>query len=90
MPCSGAVILMLLAAALNLLWAGVAGVIAIALGMAMTLAVVGVGSMLAHRLPIGETGSAAIGRVTTILAALVVIATGGFMLSGALYRAFEF
>jgi hypothetical protein len=56
--------------------------------MAVTLAAVGVGSMLAHRLLIGDSGSAAIGRVTTILAALVVIATGGFMLSGALYRAF--
>jgi nickel/cobalt exporter len=87
-PCSGAVILMLLAAALNLIWAGVAGVIAIALGMAVTLAAVGIGSMLAHRLLIGGSGSAVIGRVTTILAALVVIATGGFMLSGALYRAF--
>lgn len=87
-PCAGAVVLMLLAVALDVMWAGVLGVLAIASGMAITLSAIGIASMLAHRLLIGDRPSAAIGRLTTIGAALVVVATGGFMLAGALYRAF--
>ncbi|MDP3162389.1 MAG: hypothetical protein Q8N31_20450 [Reyranella sp.] len=85
-PCAGALVVILLSAALGVLWAGVVGVIAIALGMAITLAAIGMASMVAHRLIIGDGRSQAIGRFTTIAASLIVIATAGTLLLGALER----
>lgn len=88
-PCAGALVVILLSAALGVLWAGVVGVIAIALGMAITLAAVGMASMVAHRLIIGDGRSQEIGRITTIAASLIVIATAGTLLLGALERFFR-
>jgi nickel/cobalt transporter (NicO) family protein len=85
-PCAGALIVILLSIALGVLWAGVIGVIAIALGMAITLAAIGMASMVAHRLIIGDGRSREIGRFTTIAASLIVIATAGTLLLGALER----
>lgn len=85
-PCAGALIIILLSIALDVLWAGVVGVIAIALGMAITLAAIGMASMVAHRLIIAEGRSQEIGRVTAIGASLIVIATGGTLLLGSLER----
>lgn len=88
-PCAGALVVILLSAALGVLWAGVVGVIAIALGMAITLAAIGMASMVAHRLIIGDGRSQEIGRITTIAASLIVIATAGTLLLGALERFFR-
>jgi ABC-type nickel/cobalt efflux system permease component RcnA len=85
-PCAGALIIILLAIALDVLWVGVVGVIAIALGMAITLAAIGMASMVAHRLIIAEGRSQEIGRFTAIGASLIVIATGGTLLLGSLER----
>lgn len=85
-PCAGALIIILLSIALDVLWAGVVGVIAIALGMAVTLAAIGMASMVAHRLIIAEGRSQEIGRFTAIGASLIVIATGGTLLLGSLER----
>jgi nickel/cobalt exporter len=85
-PCAGALVVILLSLALGVLWAGVIGVIAIALGMAITLAAVGMASMVAHRLIIGDGRSREIGRFTAIAASLIVIATAGTLLLGALER----
>ena len=85
-PCAGAVVMVLIASVFGVLWAGLVGVVAIAIGMAGTLAVVGIASMAAHRLLIGDRASDTIGRLTTIAAALIVIATAGFLLLGAVYR----
>ncbi len=85
-PCAGALIVVLLSVALGVLWAGILGVIAIALGMAITLAAIGMASMVAHRLIIGDGRSREIGRFTTIAASLIVIATAGTLLLGALER----
>src|SRR5262249_16421553 len=82
-PCAGALIIILLSVALGVLWAGVVGVIAIALGMALTLAAIGVASMMAHRLIIGEGRSQEIGRFTSIAASLIVIVTAGTLPLGA-------
>src|SRR5260370_14937840 len=49
-PCAGALVVILLSLALGVLWAGVIGVIAIALRMALTLAAVGMASIVPHRL----------------------------------------
>jgi ABC-type nickel/cobalt efflux system permease component RcnA len=88
-PCAGALVVILLSAALGVLWAGVVGVVAIALGMAITLAAIGMASMVAHRLIIGDGRSQEIGRFTTIAASLIVIATAGTLLLGALERFFR-
>jgi nickel/cobalt exporter len=88
-PCAGALVVILLSAALGVLWAGVVGVVAIALGMAITLAAIGMASMVAHRLIIGDGRSQQIGRFTTIAASLIVIATAGTLLLGALERFFR-
>jgi nickel/cobalt transporter (NicO) family protein len=85
-PCAGAVVMVLISAALGVLWAGLLGVVAIALGMALTLAVIGIGSMLAHRLLVGDRTSNVVGRITTLLAALLVLGTSGFLLFGAVAR----
>lgn len=85
-PCAGALVVILLSIALDVLWAGVIGVISIALGMAITLAAVGMASMLAHRLIIADGRSRDIGRFTSIAASLIVIATGGTLLLGSLER----
>lgn len=85
-PCAGALVVILLSLALGVLWAGIVGVIAIALGMAITLAAVGMASMVAHRLIIGDGRSREIGRFTAIAASLIVIATAGTLLLGALER----
>ena len=78
--------LILLSIALDVLWAGVVGVIAIAIGMAVTLAAIGMASMVAHRLIIGDGRSQEIGRFTAIAASLIVIATAGTLLLGSLER----
>jgi nickel/cobalt exporter len=88
-PCAGALVVILLSVALGVLWAGVIGVIAIALGMAITLAVIGMASMVAHRLIIGDGRSQEIGRFTSIAASLIVIATAGTLLLGTLERFFR-
>ncbi len=88
-PCAGALVVILLSIALDVVWAGIVGVLAIAAGMAITLSVVGFISMAAHRLIVGEGGSQAIGRITSIAASLIVIATAGMLLLGALERFFR-
>ncbi len=85
-PCAGALVIILLSIALDVLWAGVVGVIAIAVGMAVTLAAIGMASMVAHRLIIAEGRSQEIGRFTAIAASLIVIATAGTLLLGSLER----
>lgn len=85
-PCAGALVIILLSAAMGVLWAGVLGVIAIALGMAITLGAIGIASMLAHRLIIAEGRAQGIGRITAIVASLIVIGTAGTLLLGALHN----
>jgi ABC-type nickel/cobalt efflux system permease component RcnA len=88
-PCAGALVVILLAIALDVIWAGVVGVIAIALGMAITLSAIGLASMVAHRLIIADGRSQEIGRFTAIAASLIVIATAGTLLLGSLERFFR-
>lgn len=85
-PCAGALILVLLSLALDVLWAGIVGVIAIAAGMALALAAIGMAAMLAHRLIVGEDRSAAFGRAIAVASSLVVIATASVLLLGAVAR----
>ena len=88
-PCAGALVVILLSIALDVVWAGVIGVIAIAFGMAITLSAIGLASMVAHRLIIADGRSQEIGRFTAIAASLIVIATAGTLLLGSLERLFR-
>jgi nickel/cobalt exporter len=88
-PCAGALVVILLSVALDVVWAGVVGVIAIAFGMAITLSAIGLASMVAHRLIIADGRSQEIGRFTAIAASLIVIATAGTLLLGSLERFFR-
>lgn len=88
-PCAGALVVILLSVALDVVWAGVVGVIAIAFGMAITLSGIGLASMAAHRLIIADGRSKEIGRFTSIAASLIVIATAGTLLLGSLERFFR-
>jgi nickel/cobalt exporter len=85
-PCAGALILVLLALALDVLWAGVVGVLAIAAGMTVALAAIGMASMLAHRLIVSDGQSAQLGRAIAVVSSLVVIATASVLLLGAVAR----
>lgn len=87
-PCAGAIIVVLLSAAMGVLWAGVLGVAAIAVGMALTLAAIGLASMMAHRLIIADGRARDFGRITVVGASLIVVATAGTLLLGALERLF--
>lgn len=85
-PCAGALILVLLSLAFDVLWAGIVGVMAIAAGMTAALAAVGMASMLAHRLIFGDGQSAQFGRAIAVASSLVVIATASILLLGAIAR----
>ncbi len=87
-PCAGALILVLLALALDVMWAGILGVLAISAGMTVALAGVGTASMLANRLIVSEGRSREIGRLIAVGSSLVVIATGAILLLGVLARVF--
>ena len=86
---------MRLVIALPFLWLGLffllpfGLVVAIALGMAVTLSAIGLASMVAHRLIIADGRSQEIGRFTAIAASLIVIATAGTLLLGSLERFFR-
>ena len=85
-PCAGALILVLLSLALDVLWAGILGVVAIAAGMALALAGVGMASMLANRLIVGENGSGQLGRIVSVGSSVAVMAAGAILLWGAVFR----
>jgi ABC-type nickel/cobalt efflux system permease component RcnA len=53
-PCTGSMILLLFALANSVLWAGVAAVLAVALGMWMTVSVIGFAAIFFRRMLVGE------------------------------------
>lgn len=85
-PCAGALILILLALALDVPWAGILGVLAIAAGMTVALAGLGFASMLAHRLIVNDSHTQEVGRFVSMGASVVVIATGAILFLGAAVR----
>lgn len=89
-PCTGSMIILLFTLANNVLWAGVLAVIAIALGMWLTVALIGMTSILLRRTIVGTDEHATsfrrgIVKTSRALAALVVITTGTLLFSGTLY-----
>jgi len=89
-PCTGSMIILLFTLANDVLWAGILAVIAIALGMWLTVSAIGIGSMLLRRAMVGDgehVGRARrkLTKVLRTLAALIVIATGSLLFAGTFY-----
>jgi ABC-type nickel/cobalt efflux system permease component RcnA len=84
-PCSGAILILVFALTNGIVLSGIAMTLAIAVGMAITLSVMGVGSILLRhqivlRLPEGAVASRAFGLIGPILVTLI----GAVLLTGAL------
>jgi nickel/cobalt exporter len=84
-PCSGAILILVFALTNGIVWSGIAMTLAIAVGMAITLSVMGVASILVRRqivlrLPESAVASRAFGLIGPIL----VTAIGAVLLCGAL------
>ncbi len=89
-PCTGSMIILLFTLANDVLWAGILAVIAIALGMWVTITIIGLTSMLLRRVMVGDgehVGAARRGftKVLRVCAALIVIATGSLLFAGTVY-----
>ncbi|MBI1273177.1 MAG: hypothetical protein GC131_03715 [Alphaproteobacteria bacterium] len=82
-PCTGTMIVLLFTMANGILWMGILGALAIALGMWGTIAGIGIAAiLLRHRLAEGGGHRRAmVRRALSITAGLVIIASGGFLLS---------
>src|SRR6202034_3535804 len=75
-PCTGSMIILLFTLANDILWAGVLAVLAIALGMWMTVTIIGFVSILLRRMVVGENENPSamrsrIGKILGALAALI-------------------
>lgn len=86
-PCTGSMIILLFTLANHVLWAGVLGVVAIALGMWLTVTAIGVVTILTRHMIIGnETTQSGARRLVmlglNLLAALVVTLTGFLLCLG--------
>ena len=86
-PCSGAVLVLIFALAQGIFWAGIGATLLIALGTAITVAVIAsiaVGARgLAGRLVSSDGGKGALLlRGVEVLASLAVIAFGALLLAG--------
>lgn len=88
-PCTGATLVMLYALANGIVYAGIAMVVAIGAGMAVTMAIIGVATILARRaalarFPQAQAGDGRIGGVLQALAGLAIASLGALMLYAAL------
>ncbi|MGB4102372.1 MAG: hypothetical protein WBK91_10765 [Alphaproteobacteria bacterium] len=86
-PCTGSMILLFFALANNVLWVGVLGVVAIALGMWVTVTAIGVATILTRHLIVGDAGTQGVWRRRImrglgVFAALVVTVTGSLLFAG--------
>lgn len=81
-PCAGSMILLLFTMANDLLWAGILAVIAIALGMWITISAVGLLSMGLRKilaLDLNTSGKILARRIFRICSALVITAVGALL-----------
>ena len=83
-PCSGAIIVLVLATAMGLLWAGIAAVFAMSVGTALTVSVLAAMSVYARKtaialagiLPAGAARRAAVGDGVAVLGGLLIAGLG--------------
>jgi ABC-type nickel/cobalt efflux system permease component RcnA len=91
-PCSGAILVLLLAFALHLTWSGIAAVLAMSVGTALTVSVLatlavyarGFSIRLARHMPESRTSLAGVIDAVALLGGLVVLALGAALLHAAL------
>ena len=88
-PCTGSMIILLFTLANDVLGAGVLAVLAIALGMWLTVSVIGTVS-IALRLALTERATPSrwrqvCAKILSLVAAFVVLTTGGLLFAGTLY-----
>ena len=84
-PCSGAILILVFALTNGIVFAGIAMTLAIAVGMAITLSVMGVGSILVrHQIVLRLPQSAIATRTFSLIGPILVTLIGAVLLSGAL------
>ncbi|MDQ7246904.1 nickel/cobalt transporter [Dongia sedimenti] len=84
-PCSGAILILVFALTNGIVWSGIAMTLAIAVGMAITLSVMGVSSILVRRqIVLRLPESAVAGRAFSLAGPILVTAIGAVLLCGAL------
>ena len=84
-PCSGAILILVFALTNGIVWSGIAMTLAIAVGMAITLSVMGVGSILVRRqIVVRLPESAVASRAFSLAGPILVTAIGAVLLCGAL------
>jgi nickel/cobalt transporter (NicO) family protein len=90
-PCASAIIILLFALANQALTIGIAAVGALAIGMAITVSVIGVASILGRRALLRVLDTVGVEshrfeRALSILGALVIIGASGLLMAGAWFR----
>jgi ABC-type nickel/cobalt efflux system permease component RcnA len=84
-PCSGAILILVFALTNGIVWSGIAMTLAIAVGMAITLSIMGVASILVRRqIVLRLPDSAVASRAFTLIGPILVTAIGAVLLCGAL------
>jgi ABC-type nickel/cobalt efflux system permease component RcnA len=84
-PCSGAILILVFALTNGIVWSGIAMTLAIAVGMAITLSIMGVASILVRRqIVLRLPDSAVASRAFALIGPILVTAIGAVLLCGAL------
>lgn len=93
-PCTGAILIMLASLAFGIVYAGVLMVIAISVGMALTMAAIGIAAILMRRVMLAVTGEGSrrgyiVAVALEYLAALVILAVGLSFLAGTIGERYQ-
>jgi len=84
-PCSGAILILVFALTNGIVFSGIAMTLAIAVGMAITLSVMGVASILVrHQIVLRLPESTVASRAFSLAGPILVTLIGAVLLSGAL------
>ena len=85
LPCSGAILILVFALTNGILMTGLVMTLFIALGMGLTLALLGIASVMAHRQIAGRlAGGARLGGLLALLGPILITGIGAILLAGAL------
>jgi nickel/cobalt exporter len=85
LPCSGAILILVFALTNGILLTGLVMTLFIALGMALTLALLGIASVMAHRQIAGRlAGGARLGGLLALLGPILITGIGAILFAGAL------
>jgi ABC-type nickel/cobalt efflux system permease component RcnA len=84
-PCSGAILILVFCLTNNLIWPGVLMTLMIALGMALTLSMIGLGSIFLRRQTLGRISDGErTARWLAVIGPLLITLIGLLLLSGAM------